>query len=54
MNLLQVRLDFAGIGLSFVAGHSEILYARLSGLELRATSTSVHYTVELCVRAVQV
>ena len=51
---LQVRLDLAGIGLSLVATQSEILYVRLSDLDLRATGTSVHYTVEMCVRAVQV
>lgn len=49
-----MRLDLKGVGVSFVASNQELLYARVSGIDLRATTSAVRNTIELCVRTVQV
>ena len=54
MIVIQVRLELAGIGVSLVATSQEVLYARASGIDLRATSSKIRHTLEAAVRSLQV
>ena len=48
-----MRLDLAGVGLSVVTGARERLYARVSGIRLRATGSQARRTLELALHSVQ-
>lgn len=50
----QVRTELAGIGISVVLGQQEMLYARISHVQLRATHSKVRYTFEAAVSSFQV
>lgn len=49
----QLHVELAGAALSVVAPEQELLYARLSGVRVRATGSQARHTLELAVRHMQ-
>ena len=51
---LEVQAQLAGIGLSLVGRREELLYGRISGVQVRAVTGIARQTLELAVQHVQV
>ena len=53
MRCREFVLRLEGVGLSVVAPMQELLYARLSGIQARATQSKARRTLEAAVRHIQ-
>lgn len=51
---LEVQVTLGGVGLSLVGQQQEVLYGRVSGIQVRAVTGVARQTLELAVQQVQV
>ena len=51
---LEVQVTLGGVGLSLVGQQHEVLYGRVSGIQVRAVTGVARQTVELAVQQIQV
>lgn len=51
---LEVKVQIGGLGVSLVGQQEELLYGRITGIQLRAVTGIARQTLELAVQQVQV
>ena len=51
---LEARVQLGGLGVSLVGQHEELLYGRITGIQVRAVTGIARQTLELAVQQVQV
>lgn len=51
---IEVQVSLGGVGLSLVGDQQEVLYGRISGIQVRAVTGVARQTLELAVQQLQV
>lgn len=51
---MQVLIDIPSVGISAAFPTHEVLYARVTGVLIRAVASNVKATLEMCIKSLQV